>query len=560
VEDVTVSEQKDKPVFDEQTLAKLLEAAYVLQEHSQQLRALEEQLGVAAKSGRENKAEQTFTPELSREQLKKQEIQPSSGSKKSSSEPFSDPDNDNNTLHQILELQGQIENRNLKLHEAMSVIAEHLIDLCGAAGAAIGIHEDKQVCYPAVAGIRTLPQGSCVAIEKAFCSPCLRTGQVFRCDDCRSEPRVDRQECRRRGIGSFIAVPVFQNNDVIGAIEAYYSGSGAFSDQHVQTCQLMAGIITEAIGREEKSVAEFTNSDVEENSASIRQSFSVPCYKCGHELVGKEQFCGQCGAARSEDRESAAIGIQSKVASLWRLQQLTDAGLADRSSEGDSGKHPPSSKADDVDASSLAPELPVDGRPLQEYAALPLEPELDSPPDADLSTGLVPNSAALELSQHHDASSAPDWSSALSALEFLQKMAEGNRRRGLAKIWSDHRGDFYLAMAIILVVCAMRWGLWSGHPVNATSAPPTAPAATHKPAAPEISVFDRFLISVGLADPPEPAQDKGNPSAAVWVDLQTGLYYCSGTDLYGKTPRGKYTGQRDAQLDRFEPAYRQPCK
>ena len=538
MEDVTVSEQKDKPAFDEQTLAKLLEAAYVLQEHSQKLRA----------------------PELSREQPKKQELQPSSESKKSSSEPFSNSDNDNNTLQQILELQGQIENRNLKLHQAMSVITEHLIDLCGAAGAAVGIHEDKQVCYPAVAGIRTLPQGSCVAFEKAFCSPCLRTGQVFRCDDCRSEPRVDRQECRRRGIGSFIAVPVFQDNDVTGAIEVYFSGSGAFSDQDVQTCQLMAGVITEAIGREEKSLREVSNSDTEENSPSIRQSFSVPCYKCGHELVGQEQFCGQCGAARSEDRESDGIGIQSKVASLWRLQQSTDAGLADRTSEGDSGRHPPSSKADDADDSSLAPELPVDLRAVQEYAPLPLEPELDSPPDAGLSTGLVPNSAGLELSQHHDASSAPDWSSALSALEFLQKMAEGNRRRGLAKIWSDHRGDFYLAMAIILVVCAMRWGLWSGRPVNATSPPPTPPAATHKPAVPDISLFDRLLISVGLAEPPEPAQDKGNPSAAVWVDLQTGLYYCPGTDLYGKTPKGKYTGQRDAQLDRFEPAYRQPCK
>jgi putative methionine-R-sulfoxide reductase with GAF domain len=560
VEDVTVSEHKDKPVFDEQTLAKLLEAAYVLQEHSQQLRALEDQLGVAAKSGRENNSEQTSTPELFREQLKKQEIQPSSGSKKSSSEPFSDADNDNNTLQQILELQGQIENRNLKLHQAMSVIAEHLIDLCGAAGAAVGIHEDKQVCYPAVAGTRTLPQASCVPLDKAFCSPCLRTGQVFRCDDCRSEPRIDRQECRRRGIGSFIAVPVFQDNDVIGAIEVYYSGSGAFSDQDVQTCQLMAGVITEAIGREEKSVGESPNWDAKENPASIRESFSVPCYKCGHELVGKEQFCGQCGAARSEDRESAGIGIQSKVASLWRLQQSTDAGLADRTSEGDSGRHRPSSKADDADASSLAPELPVDGRALQGYAALPLEPELDSSRDDDLSTSLVPNSAALELSRHHDASSAPDWGSALSALEFLQKMGEGNRRRGLAKIWTDHRGDFYLAMAIILVVCAMRWGLWSGHPVDATSTPPTAPAATHKPAVPEISLFDRLLIGVGLADPPEPAEDKGNPSTAVWVDLQTGLYYCPGTDLYGKTPKGKYTGQRDAQLDRFEPAYRQPCK
>src|SRR5579863_510625 len=34
-----VAEEKDKPVFDEQTLAKLLEAAYVLQEHNRQQKA-----------------------------------------------------------------------------------------------------------------------------------------------------------------------------------------------------------------------------------------------------------------------------------------------------------------------------------------------------------------------------------------------------------------------------------------------------------------------------------------------------------------------------------------
>ena len=33
-----VSQSKDKPVFDEQTLAKVLEAAYVLQEHNRELR------------------------------------------------------------------------------------------------------------------------------------------------------------------------------------------------------------------------------------------------------------------------------------------------------------------------------------------------------------------------------------------------------------------------------------------------------------------------------------------------------------------------------------------
>src|SRR5215472_19085017 len=38
VEILTVSEEKEKSVFDEQTLDKLLEAAYVLQEHNRSLR------------------------------------------------------------------------------------------------------------------------------------------------------------------------------------------------------------------------------------------------------------------------------------------------------------------------------------------------------------------------------------------------------------------------------------------------------------------------------------------------------------------------------------------
>jgi hypothetical protein len=52
----------------------------------------------------------------------------------------------------------------------------------------------------------------------------------------------------------------------------------------------------------------------------------------------------------------------------------------------------------------------------------------------------------------------------------------------------------------------------------------------------------------------------GNPNVKVWVDLQTALYYCPGTDLYGTTPKGKYTNQGDAQQDSFEPAYRKPCE
>src|ERR1700757_796638 len=47
VKDGIVSEEKNKPVLDEQTLAKLLEAAYVLQEHNRELQEMD--LGLSLK-------------------------------------------------------------------------------------------------------------------------------------------------------------------------------------------------------------------------------------------------------------------------------------------------------------------------------------------------------------------------------------------------------------------------------------------------------------------------------------------------------------------------------
>jgi DNA-binding NarL/FixJ family response regulator len=52
---------------------------------------------------------------------------------------------------------------------------------------------------------------------------------------------------------------------------------------------------------------------------------------------------------------------------------------------------------------------------------------------------------------------------------------------------------------------------------------------------------------------------KGNPDVKVWIDMKTGLYYCPGSQEYGKTARGKYAKQRNAQLDEFEPANRKGC-
>jgi hypothetical protein len=53
---------------------------------------------------------------------------------------------------------------------------------------------------------------------------------------------------------------------------------------------------------------------------------------------------------------------------------------------------------------------------------------------------------------------------------------------------------------------------------------------------------------------------RGNPDVRVWVDPHAALYYCPGDEQYGKTDGGRYTTQKDAQMDQFEPAFRAACE
>jgi hypothetical protein len=157
------------------------------------------------------------------------------------------------------------------------------------------------------------------------------------------------------------------------------------------------------------------------------------------------------------------------------------------------------------------------------------------------------------------------WKSAAKAQDFLESLAATRTPSALARFWRSRRGDFYLAVALILVAVVIRWGIWSDSSVVATGhGTGSGSMARHqRPASDaDLSAFDKLLIGLGLAEAPDdPGQQyKGNPNAQVWIDLSTALYYCPGSDLYGKTPKGKLSTQRDAQLDQFEPANRKVCE
>jgi putative methionine-R-sulfoxide reductase with GAF domain len=615
-----VTDQKNKPVLDERTFDKLLEAAYVIQQHHRKVRDAEQRMEAHSAQLREQE----------------QESAPSVPLRENKTDPEEKPRSDSDytlTLAEIVEAQRQIQARNLELEKALAVVAEKVARITRASGAAVGILEERMVRYRAGAGPSALPLESEVPLATAICKASVRTGQVIRSEDVNIEVLFDPEPCRERGILSLVVVPIYHDGDIVGALEIYFDRIHGFTEQDIHTCQLMAGLVTEAISRDAEvklktSMAAERSTMLaaieklqpnlaalaEEQSAAIKRADSdmggsaagaarFPCWKCGNMLLGEEQFCGRCGAPRVTDDESSST--QSKLASAWHMQQTSEEDLADESFEDApaSEASPPVQtplpvtthetaetghnfeedlEEDEAGAEqpepALLPELEesfpqfagsfnasADENSTEDTMAESLSSKAHVEVEEDLEKGeedVEAPSTALAKPQQEDDEMV--WSSAAKAREFLESLSGAHSPSALGRFWRSRRGDFYLAVAVLLMVIVIRWGIWSNHSVSATGgAAVSANAARHKqPAAPDsdLSLFDKLLISLGLAEAPDVTPEyKGNPDTQVWVDLHTALYYCPGSDLYGKTPKGKFSTQREAQLDQFEAASRKPC-
>jgi len=591
-----VPEKESKPIFDEQTLAKVLEAAFVMQEHNREQQ----------KNGR--------GPKLAKN-LAGAERWPGTSAGKPQIQPtVATPTADSGfSLAQIVDIQHQVQVRQLGLQNVMELVVERLAQIAKVGGAAIGILEDQSVHYRAAAGVMALAAGTEVPLEKALCVDCLRAGSVFRCADVRMEAIVDEDECRRRGILSMIAVPIFHRGAVGGSVEIYFPRPHAFTEEDIHISQLMAGLVAQALARDDEfnwkeSVADDCAAmlkaleqlepdlaalvdaravkDVAPTAGTasvVKSAATFVCPRCSHELLGEEHFCGNCGSPRSSDYE--APSLQSKVASFWNMQQAMQEPVADFPAGAEGSNEEPPGKLDEVTAQEpvidfieqeIAEPFTGISEPFTPIEALRSETTqstdvIEANVNADFESAAQSD---LEISQHtppEEEVKAPEptalvksergatWTSAATTLEFFERLARAKNRGVWAEFWNTRRGDIYLAIAVVLMVGVIRWAVVSSHSVSATSNP-TAAAAHHR-AAPDadLSLFEKLLVKVGLAEAPDPPQYKGNPRTQVWVDLHTALYYCPGADLYGKTTNGRFSSQREAQLDQFEPAYRKAC-
>ncbi len=551
-----VAADKRNPYFDEDAFQQLLAAAYVIQQQNDLEKAAPLRDSLPARP-----------------------------------EPGPGPDE---TLAIIADTQEMLRSLPYDRTAAANLVAERLQKITHANGIAIAVERDGQLEYCAALGTSAAMAGSSIAITS---SPSAAENSPDSDED-----RGSNSSSAVQVEGNTIALPLTCQGKVSGILEVRFNHADSIHENEMTACQLMAGLMTEALGRAadlewKRALAteratmlealerimpqlerlageappeanpahsfarEALDAPLDLNASlhalnlgmapqglenTLRARVAHDCATCGNSLGMGERFCGKCGAPRSEvpdlekDLSNNSLpeeNHQPSSAGVDGEQKLPEDGVSSEFPGMSDFLLPQDSAqgATPVDQSlvSMRGDVPLSPRPLTEGIKLADKVESGS-------------GDSLVVQVHPD--SASPWNSSQRTRRWLESLkADSPGGMWLAR----QRANVYVAVAVtLLVVAIMGWGMRS---------PEVLQAQSKNPAQPSLTLFEELLVKLNLAEVTPPPSTAGNPNTQVWVDLHHALYYCPGSDLYGKTAGGKFTTQRDAQLDQFEPAERKNC-
>jgi diguanylate cyclase (GGDEF)-like protein len=150
-------------------------------------------------------------------------------------------------LIEIIQAQTEIAKLGLDLGEVIAFVADRVQQLTGAGGAIVELAEGDDMVYRAAAGMAHRQLGLRLKRQGSMSGLCVEQGQPLRCDDSETDPRVDREACRRVGLRSMVCAPLNHNGTTVGVLKIASPVADAFSARHIQILGLMSDLIAAAM-------------------------------------------------------------------------------------------------------------------------------------------------------------------------------------------------------------------------------------------------------------------------------------------------------------------------
>jgi PAS domain S-box-containing protein len=148
----------------------------------------------------------------------------------------------------LTEAQNAIATSSLNVQEVMQNVAQSVCRLIGADGAAIGNVVGNsvmgQASFGEISGV-----GVQAPLDNSLTGQAIRSGRVLTSDDTETDPRVDREACRKVEARSLIVAPLSHEGRFAWTLSVWSRKTDAFSLQDEQAINLISGLIGAVIGR-----------------------------------------------------------------------------------------------------------------------------------------------------------------------------------------------------------------------------------------------------------------------------------------------------------------------
>lgn len=150
-------------------------------------------------------------------------------------------------LFEIIRIQTDIAKLGLDLGAIMALVTDRAQAMTEAAGAVMELAEGEDMVYRAATGIAASQLGFRVRAADSLSGRSVRERAVLRCHDSESDPRVNREACRRVGMRSMIVVPLMHAGTPVGVLKVMGREPGAFTEKDVETLSLSSDVIAAAM-------------------------------------------------------------------------------------------------------------------------------------------------------------------------------------------------------------------------------------------------------------------------------------------------------------------------
>jgi PAS domain S-box-containing protein len=149
-------------------------------------------------------------------------------------------------LNAVVALQSRLADADLDLDAFLGLVLSELGPGSGAASAILTVTEGDDQIVHAASGLHESAIGRRLRGGGSLCGLAVATAEILITEDCRTDPRVDREALARAGALSAAAVPLLREGVAFGAVMLLAPRIGAFGESDRQNFRLIAGLLSAA--------------------------------------------------------------------------------------------------------------------------------------------------------------------------------------------------------------------------------------------------------------------------------------------------------------------------